>query len=225
MHANRIGAGGNHQRQLGHVLQPDGRWRRVFLQAGRARLHQPQGFLHQGRVLNAGHLARVVQHGNVQAAVLQVLLHGTRQAFADGQLRLGHFAAKGTGERHGQHAGHAGRQAQGHAPGEAGAHPAQLFAGAFDLVQDAAAVFQQQLAGLGWGGAAAVAHQQVLPKLDLQQAHLSAQCRLGHVQGLRGAGEAAQLGHAHKVFQLFEVHSRPLGFILSYPQTGYADLF
>jgi hypothetical protein len=57
-------------------------------------------------------------------------------------------------------------------------------------------------------GAAPVAHQQVLAQLDLQQAHLAAQGGLGNVQHDGSPGEAAQLCHAHKVFDLFEVHER-----------------
>jgi hypothetical protein len=71
-------------------------------------------------------------------------------------------------------------------------------------------MLQQQLAGLGGHRAAAVAHQQVLAQLDLQQPHLAAQCGLCNVQRNRGPGEAAQLGHAHEVFKLLEVHARSL---------------
>jgi hypothetical protein len=67
---------------------------------------------------------------------------------------------------------------------------------------------QQQLAGLGGHGAAAVAHQQVLTQLDLQQAHLPAQRRLGHVQLDRGAGEAAELGDPDEIFELLEIHEQ-----------------
>jgi hypothetical protein len=140
----------------------------------------------------------------------QPLLHGHREAFADRQLRVGHLLAEGARQRHGQHACQAGRQADGDAPGECAAHPAQLFAGALHLVQDAAGMLQQQLAGLGGHGAAAVAHQQVLAQFHLQQAHLAAQRRLGNVQCNRGPGEAAQLGHAHKVFELLEIHAPPV---------------
>ena len=100
------------------------------------------------------------------------------------RLASGRCCAEGARERHRQHARQARRQADGHAPGQRAAHPAQVFARALHLVQDAAAVFQQQLAGLGGGDAAAVAHQQVLPQFHFQQAHLAAQRRLGHVERL-----------------------------------------
>ena len=67
-------------------------------------------------------------------------------------------------------------------------------------------MLQQQLSRLGCGDAAAIAQQQVLPQLHLQQANLSAQCGLGDVQHAGGAGKAAQLGHADEVFELLEIH-------------------
>jgi hypothetical protein len=45
-----------------------------------------------------------------------------------------------------------------------------------------------------------------LVQLDFELTHMAAQQGLWHVQGLRGFGEAAQLGHAHKGFDLFEFH-------------------
>ena len=62
---------------------------------------------------------------------------------------------------------------------------------ALDLVQDAAPMFEQQLAGLGGQRATAVTHQQALMQLDLDRPHLAAQRRLRHVQGDRGPGKAA----------------------------------
>jgi hypothetical protein len=67
-------------------------------------------------------------------------------------------------------------------------------------------MLQQQLARLGGRGTPAIAHQQVLAQLHLQQAHLAAQGGLGNVQHHRSPGKATQLGHAHKVFDLLEVH-------------------
>jgi len=80
-----------------------------------------------------------------------------------------------------------------------------------DLVQDAARMAQEQLAGLGQRDAAAVAHQQVLPQLHLQLAHLPAERRLRHVDVDRGAGEAAQFSHTHKIFELLQIHRASLG--------------
>jgi hypothetical protein len=109
-------------------------------------------------------------------------------------------------KRHRQHPRQAGRQAYRHPPGQSAAHTAQFLLGALHLVQNAAAMGQQQLPGLGGHGAAAVTCQQVLPQLHLQQTHLAAQRGLGNVQRNGGAGEAAHFGHAHKVFQLLQVH-------------------
>jgi hypothetical protein len=53
-----------------------------------------------------------------------------------------------------------------------------------------------------------VALQQVLAQLHLQQAHLAAERRLGHVQRQRGTAEAAQLGHRHEVFELTQIHGQ-----------------
>ena len=67
-------------------------------------------------------------------------------------------------------------------------------------------MLQQQLAGLGQHHAPAVAAQKGLAQLHFQLPHLPAQQGLGHAQGHGGAGEAAQLGHAHKGFDLTQVH-------------------
>jgi hypothetical protein len=50
-----------------------------------------------------------------------------------------------------------------------------------DLVQDAAAMLEQDPARVGGRHTAPVAQQQVLPQLDFQQAHL-AERRLGHAK-------------------------------------------
>ena len=57
-----------------------------------------------------------------------------------------------------------------------------------DLLQDAARVLEQALAGFGGRGAAAVAQQQVLPQLDFEAADLPAD------RGLRDAEHAAARG-------------------------------
>ena len=86
-------------------------------------------------------------------------------------------------------------------PGQRAAHAAQLFAGALHLVQDAAPMLEQQLAGFGRRRAAAVARQQVLPQLHFEQPHLAAERRLGDVQRDGGAGETAELGDAHEILE------------------------
>jgi len=73
-------------------------------------------------------------------------------------------------------------------------------------MQNAAAVRQQQFACFGGVGATSIADEQVLPQLDLQQAYLSAQCRLCNVERNGGAGKTAQFRHTYKVFKLFQVH-------------------
>ena len=80
-------------------------------------------------------------------------------------------------------------------------------------------MLQQQLAGLGGRGAAAVARQQALPQLDLEQAHLAAERRLGHVERDGGAREAAELGDAHEILQLLEVHG-----VLNNLRCDYAEV-
>jgi len=73
-------------------------------------------------------------------------------------------------------------------------------------VQDAATVFQQQLAGLGGGDPAAIAQQQVLPQFHFEQADLAAQRGLGDVEHPGRAREAAEFGHADEIFELLQVH-------------------
>jgi hypothetical protein len=82
----------------------------------------------------------------------------------------------------------------------------QVLAGAFHLLQDAAAVRQQPSAGFGERHAAAVAGKQGLAQIDFQCAHLAAERRLRDLQHGRGAREAAQFGHLHKGADLLEVH-------------------
>ena len=65
--------------------------------------------------------------------------------------------------------------------------------GTFHLVQDAAPVFEQYLAGLGQADAAPVAQQKGLVQFNLELAHVAAQQRLRHAQRQRGAREAAHL--------------------------------
>ena len=206
MHADRVGPAGDDQRHLRHFGQRN-RWGwRLFGQTGRSALDQQQLFVLQRRDLDFRRGLGVVEHGNVQPPGDQPFLHGGRQPFGDRQAGLGQLLAEGPRQRHGQHPRQAGRQANGHPPGERAAHAAQFLARARHLVQDATAVLQQQLAGFGGGGAAAVADQQVLPQLDFQQPHLTREGGLRHVQRQRGLGETAQFGHAHEVFELLQIH-------------------
>ena len=125
-------------------------------------------------------------------------------------------------QRHGHGLGHAGRQADGHPAGQRPAHAAQFFARTLHLVQDAAAMVQQQLAGLGGYGAAAVAHQQVLPQFHFQQPHLAAERGLRDVQRDGGTGEAAELGDPDEVFELPQIHTEKFRHS---DEPDYAELF
>ena len=66
---------------------------------------------------------------------------------------------------------------------------------------------EQQLARLGGHGAPAVSGEQGLVQFHFQQSHLTAQRGLRDVQRNGGAGEAAEFGNTHKVFELLEIHS------------------
>ena len=124
-------------------------------------------------------------------------------------MRLGQLPAEGAHQRHRQRPRHAGRQAQRDAASQPAAQARQLIARASHLMQDAARVLQQDQARFGRHGAAAVALQQVLAQLHLQQSHLAADGRLGHVQRQRGTAEAAELGDADEIFELSQVHGIP----------------
>jgi hypothetical protein len=79
--------------------------------------------------------------------------------------------------------------------------------GAGHLVQDAAGVFEQELARIGGDRSTPVACQQGLAQLDLQAADVAAQGGLGQAQHLGAPGKAGLLGHGHKRFELLEVHA------------------
>ncbi len=83
-----------------------------------------------------------------------------------------------------------------------------LGARAIDLLQDAARVREQPLAGLGRACAAAVAHEQVLAQLDLEPSHLAADRRLGDAEEPRRAAEAAEVDDGDEVLELLQVHER-----------------
>jgi len=117
----------------------------------------------------------------------------------------------GTGQRHGQHLGEAGRQADRHPAGQGAAQPPKLLARARDLVQDAPSVFEQHLACLGRHHAASGAPEQALPQLDLELAHLPAQRGLRDVERDGSPRETAQFGHAHEIFELLGIHGERAG--------------
>ena len=83
-----------------------------------------------------------------------------------------------------------------------------LGARALDLLQDAARVREQPLARLGRTRAATVAHEQILPQLDFEAAHLAADRRLGDAEQARRAAEAAEVDDGDEVFELLQVHAR-----------------
>ena len=82
---------------------------------------------------------------------------------------------------------------------------------AIDLLEDAARMLEQTLAGLGRSGATTVAKQQVLPQLDLEAAHMAAHRRLRDAQHPRGPAEAAEVDDVDEIGELFEVHRIPIG--------------
>src|SRR5690606_23151860 len=76
------------------------------------------------------------------------------------------------------------------------------------LMEDAAAMLEHEPAGCGGRDAPTVADQQALPGFDLEGADLAAERRLGNTQGMRGTGEAPELGDADEILELAQVQSR-----------------
>lgn len=78
-------------------------------------------------------------------------------------------------------------------------------------MRNGARMLAQQVARFGRQGAAAIARQQVLPQPDLQQ---PVQGRLHNnqrnTQRNGGPSEAAELCHAYKIRQLFQVPAKTL---------------
>ena len=111
-------------------------------------------------------------------------------------------------QRHGQQPAHAGRQAD-----REPARPArrrsrsQVLARALHLVQDAAAVREQPLAGLGGRGAAAVARTAGSGAARPRAGAPGGSAPAARRSARRRAGEAAELGDAHEVFELLQVHA------------------
>jgi NADH-quinone oxidoreductase subunit N len=103
------------------------------------------------------------------------------------------------------------RQADDQPPGECAALLFQVELRALHLLQDAACMLQQPLAGLGEHHAAPVALEQRLAQFDLERTHLPAQRRLRHLQVARRLREAAELGNVHEVFELLQVHRHVIG--------------
>ena len=68
---------------------------------------------------------------------------------------------------------------------------------------------QEQLARRGEGGPLASAVEQAASELLLEQLHLSADRRLGHVETLGRAGEALLFGHGPEHVELADVHVMP----------------
>ena len=94
-------------------------------------------------------------------------MHACRQALADRQMGIWHFFAKGAGEGHRQDARNAGRKSQGNTSCEAAAGPGQFLSRSFNLMQNPAAMFQQQLTSLRGTCTSAIALQKVLSQLNL----------------------------------------------------------
>ncbi len=79
-----------------------------------------------------------------------------------------------------------------------------------DLLQDAARVIEQALAGFGRRGAPPVAQQQVLAQLHLEAADLPADRGLGDPEHAARAAESAKVDHVHEILELLEIHARTL---------------
>jgi hypothetical protein len=122
-------------------------------------------------------------------------------------VALGEARAKGLDQRRRERAAHAGRQADGQQARGGAALLFQVLPRALHLLQDAACMRQQPLAGFGERDAAAVAVEQGLAQVHFQRPHLAAERGLRHPQHAGGAREAAQFGHLHKGLELLEVHA------------------
>ena len=118
--------------------------------------------------------------------------------------------AKGRDQGPGEGAAHDGGQRDREPPAGGAQGISQVEPGAFDLLQDAACMGQQPLAGFGQRHAASIAFHQRLAQLDFQRADLPAERRLGDPQIGRRPGETAVVGHLHEVLELPEVHCRQL---------------
>ncbi len=77
-----------------------------------------------------------------------------------------------------------------------------------DLLQDAACMCKQALAGLGRRGAAPVSQQQVLAELHFEAPDLAADRGLRDAEQPPGAAESAEVDDIHEVFELLQVHGR-----------------
>ena len=98
------------------------------------------------------------------------------------------------------------RQADGDAPDRLVARGTQVLLGLRHRLQDADSVVIEALPGLGHRHAPAVAQQQGLAQIGLQQPDLAAQRWLGNVQHAGGLAEAAQLGDMDEIVELAKVH-------------------
>jgi hypothetical protein len=99
-----------------------------------------------------------------------------------------------------------GGKCDGQAAGGRTALVLEVVARTLHLLQDAAGMRQQALAGFGEGHTAAIAVEQRLAQLDLERAYLARQRRLSHLQEGSRAREAAHFGHLREVLELLQVH-------------------
>jgi len=107
----------------------------------------------------------VVEDGVAQAGTFhpsagqQPFAHRGGQPLADRERCIRQSFPELARQRHRHHARNGRRQADGDASGGRSPHPAEIFPGTLDLVQNATTMFEQELAGLGRRRAAAIAHQ------------------------------------------------------------------
>jgi hypothetical protein len=119
--------------------------RRVFGQTLWSRCHQHQLFLGQWRQVNFLGGLRVVEHDHIKPSIDQPVLQHGGQGLADRDRGVGHLLPESSRQRHREHPRQAGWQADGHAACQRTAYPSELFPCPLHLMQDAAAVRQQQL--------------------------------------------------------------------------------
>src|SRR5262249_24840551 len=82
-------------------------------------------------------------------------------------------------------------------------------------IQDAIGVFLQHFTGIGESAIAGRTVEQRFAYFVLQLSHHLAHGRLGPANDLCRAGKAARLNDGQKGFQLKEIHSRSVAYIIS----------
>ena len=204
-HADGMRTAGDDKVALGQLRQRDGAPHQRAGPGG-ARRQQVQPLLQHRLQLHRRRGHGVVDHRAIDAALGQPLQRVGGQAFDDAQRGPRKALSEGLHQRRRQRAADAGRQADAEQAGGGTALVFQVLPGALHLLQDATAMGQQARAGRRQRDATAVAVEEGLAQLDLQAAHLAAQRGLRNAQHAGGAGEAAEFGDLHEVFDLLQIH-------------------